>query len=83
MQNYMTARMFAREYGTLLGGAWTAMFAGAIMSVRSGNPLATLLMLLGAGTLPCDIGTSPSMKRAAFPTSMPSTSCLSCSSTPA
>ncbi len=49
MQNYMTARMFAREYGTLLGGAWTAMFAGAIMSVRSGNPLATLLMLLGAG----------------------------------
>ena len=39
MQNYMTARMFAREYGTLLGGAWTAMFAGA---------LATLLMLAGA-----------------------------------
>ena len=48
MQNYMTARMFAREYGTLLGGAWTAMFAGAMTSIRSGSALATLLMLAGA-----------------------------------
>lgn len=48
MQNYMTARMFAREYGTLLGGAWTMMFAGAMISIRTGNSLATLLMLVAA-----------------------------------
>ena len=44
----MTARMFAREYGTMLGSAWTAMFAGAMTSIRSGSALATLLMLAGA-----------------------------------
>lgn len=45
MQNYMTARMFAREYGTLLGGVWVVMFAGTMMSVRTGGLLPTLLML--------------------------------------
>ena len=54
MQNYLTARMFAREYGTFLGGIWTAMFAGAMISVRSGNMLSTLLMLIGGfGCIVC------------------------------
>lgn len=48
MQNYMTARMFAREYGTMLGGAWTIMFGGAMASIRTGSGLGTILMLVAA-----------------------------------
>lgn len=47
MRNYLTARTFAREYGTLLGGAWIVMFAGALTSVRTGNAFASIVMILG------------------------------------